>query len=72
MTNIDIVVKAIDVYSSMHPRPAHVTLGQAAEMLGKSRPTVKKWLNEGRLKRNGCGLIPVVEIDRLLEPVSNV
>ena len=67
MTELDIAVKAIEVYASRHPRPSHVTLAQAAEMLELSRPTVKKLIDGGKLKRNGCGLIPTLEIDKLLQ-----
>lgn len=48
------------------PRPAQVNQIQAAEMLGKSRQTVARMIDAGTIKLNGCGLIPITEIDRVL------
>lgn len=59
-------VAAVRIYAESHPRPSHVTIGQAAEMLGISRPTVNRLLKTGALKFNECGRIPVIEIDRVL------
>ena len=48
------------------PRPLHVTQKQAAEILGLSPTTVGKLVNSGKLKLNGCGMIPMSEIDRII------
>lgn len=48
------------------PRPSQVTQEQAAEMLGLSHVTVRKLIRSGKIKLNGCGRIPVSEIDRVL------
>ncbi|MBN8285470.1 helix-turn-helix domain-containing protein [Zoogloea sp.] len=50
------------------PRPPHVTQVQACEMLGMSHPTVRKMIRTGKIKLNDAGLIPIVEIDRVLQP----
>lgn len=50
------------------PRPLHVTQVQACEMLGMSHPTVRKMIRTGKIKLNDAGLIPIVEIDRVLQP----
>lgn len=51
--------------------PPVVRVGQAAEMLGVSVDTVRRWGAEGRLRlarsRAGQRLVPVAEITRLLE-----
>lgn len=65
-TPIDVALRAVEIYAQRHPRPAHVTLTQAAQMLELSRPTVRKLIAAGKLKLNGCGLIPTEQIDRLL------
>lgn len=62
----EIAVKAVQLYAEMHPRPPHVNQSQAAEMLGCSRDTVRAMLRAGTLRLNDCGLIPVVEIDRVI------
>jgi endonuclease III len=48
------------------PRPPHVNKTQAAEMLEMSVPTVTKLINSGSLRLNKCGLIPTVDIDRII------
>ena len=50
------------------PRPPHVNQAQAAEMLDLSPPTVKKLINSGKLRLNDAGLIPMADIDRLIDP----
>lgn len=57
---------AVRHYAESHPRPSHVTIGQAAEMLGLSRPTVGRLIKSGALKFNECGRIPISEVDRAL------
>jgi excisionase family DNA binding protein len=56
--------KAVQRYAETHPRPPHVTQKDAAEMLGLSAPTVKKLINNGKIKLNQAGLIPITEIDK--------
>jgi excisionase family DNA binding protein len=63
---ITIATKAVQLYAESHPRPSHVTQAQAAEMLGLSVPTVRKMIRAGTIRLNGCGLIPVSEIDKAL------
>jgi DNA-binding transcriptional regulator LsrR (DeoR family) len=66
MTDIDTVLKAIQLYAEMRPRPSQVTQTQAAEMLCLSRPTVSRLVKSGQIRLNKCGMIPVTEIDRVL------
>lgn len=47
-------------------RPASVTIAQAAKMLGRSAPTVRKMIRSGVLRLNELGQIPVEAIDRVL------
>ena len=63
---IDMAVRAVAIFAARHPRPAHVTITQAAEMLGRSRPTVRKLLVERKVRLNAVGSIPIEEVDRLL------
>jgi excisionase family DNA binding protein len=63
---LDIAVRAVSIYAGRHPRPSQVTAKQAADMLGLSRPTVRKFMDAGRLKYNHCGLIPIEQVDALL------
>lgn len=65
---LKIALQAVRLYAESHPRPAHVTMVQAAEMLGLSRHTVSKMVHTGKLRLNGCGLIPIAQVDALLEP----
>lgn len=59
-------VRAVQLYAERHPRPVQVTITQAAQMLGLSRPTVRNLMKAGKLSFNGCGLIPIEQVDRLL------
>jgi plasmid maintenance system antidote protein VapI len=63
---LDIAIKAVEIYASTHPRPAHVTQRQAAQMLSVSEPTVRKLIRAGKIRLNQCGLVPITEIDRAL------
>lgn len=65
---LEIAVKAVQIYAETHPRPAHVTQKQAAEMLGMCHVTVRKLVRSGVIKMNSTGQIPVSEIDRVLQP----
>jgi hypothetical protein len=59
-------VRAVQIYAERHPRPLHVNLTQAAQMLELSRATVRKLVQTGKLRMNGCGLIPIDQVDALL------
>ncbi len=59
-------LRANEIFAARHPRPTQVNMTQAAEMLGLSRPTVRNLLKLGKLKLNGCGLIPIEQVDALL------
>lgn len=62
-----IATRAVPLYAETHPRPPQVTQTQAAEMLGTSRPTLSRMVKAGTLRLNKCGLIPITEIDSVLE-----
>jgi DNA-binding transcriptional regulator LsrR (DeoR family) len=63
MNELNIALKAIQTYAELHPRPAHVTQKQAAEMMGLSVPTVRKMVACGTLTLNDCGMIPIHQVD---------
>lgn len=63
----EIAVQAVRLYAETHPRPPHVTQRQAAEMLHVSAPTIAKIIKSGKLRLNGMGLIPIGQVDALLE-----
>lgn len=65
-SDLQVAMRAVELYDQRHPRPRHVTIGQAAEMLELSRPTVRKLMQAGKLRLNSCGLIPIEQVDRLL------
>lgn len=62
-----IVRKVVQEYSTKYPRPPCINQSQAAQMLGVSRPTIRKMLTDGRLSENTLGYIPISQIDALLE-----
>jgi len=66
MSELEIAIKAVEIYAARHPVPSHVNQSQACEMLGLSAPTVRKMVRSGNLKLNKCGLIPVTEIYKSL------
>ena len=66
MSEVEIALKAVQLYAEPHPRPSQVTQDQAAEMAGVSRGTISKMIKSGRLKLNEFGRIPVSEIDRAI------
>ncbi|ANN73262.1 helix-turn-helix domain-containing protein [Bordetella bronchialis] len=68
LANLDVALRAVEIYAQRHPRPSQVTITQAAEMLGLSRPTVRSLMKGGKLSLNGCGRIPIEQVDRLLAP----
>lgn len=61
-----IAAQAVQLYAERHPRPPHVNMTQAAKMLGLSQPTVRNLMHSGKLRYDGCGLIPIEQIDKLL------
>jgi hypothetical protein len=63
---LQIATKAVQLYAEMHPRPVQVNQGQAAQMLGVSRPTVTRLIEVGTLTLNDCGMIPTYQIDLAL------
>jgi hypothetical protein len=54
----------IQLFKDTHPRPTQVNITQAAEMLGKSAPTIRKYIMDGKIKLNDANLIPIAEIDK--------
>lgn len=65
-SDLQVAMRAVELYAQRHPRPVHVNITQAAEMLGLSRPTVRKLMQSGKLRLNSCGLIPIEQVDALL------
>lgn len=63
---LQIALKAVELYAERHPRPPQVTQTQAAEILGLSRPTVSRLVKHGTIKLNSIGMIPISEIDRVI------
>ncbi len=68
---IDSIIKAtveqtIINFRGAYPRPSHVNLKQAAEMLDMSYPSIKKLIDANVLTLNSFGAIPINEIDDLL------
>lgn len=59
-------LKAVQIYAESHPRPVHVNITQAADMLGLSRKTVTNRVKAGEIRINALGLIPIGEIDRVI------
>ncbi|MDE2260386.1 MAG: helix-turn-helix domain-containing protein [Betaproteobacteria bacterium] len=66
MTDLEIALQAVRLYAESHPRPRHVTITQAADMLEVSRPTIRKLIASGKLTLNAVKRIPVGEIDAML------
>lgn len=67
MNELDTAVRAVEIFAARHPRPIHVTQKQAAEMLDKSVPTIRKMIQSGRLKLNAFGMVPIEMIDSALK-----
>ncbi|TGN96100.1 DNA-binding protein [Burkholderia sp. USMB20] len=64
---LNLARRAVQLYAETHPRPAHVTIQQAAEMMGLSRHTVSKMVVVGTLRLNKCGRIPISQVDAALQ-----
>jgi excisionase family DNA binding protein len=60
------LIRAFEFYAARRPRPVQITITQAAQMLGLSRPTVRNLMKAGKLKLNACGQIPIEQVDALL------
>jgi prophage regulatory protein len=63
---LELAFQAVRLYAETHPRPLHVTLGQAAEMLGIPMESLMKMMSGKKLRLNECGLIPIGDIDLVL------
>lgn len=48
-------IRAVEIFAARHPRPSHVTQKQAAEMLGRSEPTIRKMIERRVFRLNACG-----------------
>ena len=68
MTELDVAIKAVQRYAETHPRPVDVTQKQAAQMLKRSEPTIRKMIENGTIKLNADGRIPITEIDQFTQP----
>lgn len=66
MSEVEIALKAVQIYAETHPRPSQVTQDQAAEMVGVSPATISRMVKAGVIKLNKFGRIPVSEIDRAI------
>lgn len=64
------VERGIEKALERRPRPPHVNMTQAAKMLDLSLPTVRKLVHSGKLRFDKCGLIPITQVDALLESDS--
>ncbi|KVN31749.1 hypothetical protein WT11_01255 [Burkholderia stagnalis] len=64
---LNLARRAVQLYAETHPRPLHVTIQQAAEMMGLSRHTVSKMVSMGTLRLNKCGRIPIGQVDAALQ-----
>lgn len=65
---LQMAIRAVQLFEERPPRPPHVTIKQAAEMLGLSRHTVSKMVHAGQFKLNKCGRIPIEQVDAALQP----
>lgn len=63
---LEIAAKAVQLYAETHPRPCHVNMTQAADMLGCGLFKVRSLLRNRTLTLNECGLIPIAQIDRVI------
>lgn len=54
----------IQLFKDTHPRPVHVNMKQAQEMLGMSYPTLRNMIMDGKITLNEAGMIPITEIDK--------
>lgn len=61
------VKKALASIKHTTNRPMSVTISQAAKMIGRSAPTVRKMVRSGTFSLNELGQIPVDQIDRVTQ-----
>lgn len=66
MNELQLAVKAVQMYAESHPRPPHVTQKQAAIMLHISPNTFRKIVARGDIKLNTFGMIAISEVDNAL------
>lgn len=62
----EIIQAAVKAAIVARPLPAHVDLTQAAEMLGVSRNTARKWEREAVIRRNKAGKFATVDLLRVI------
>jgi excisionase family DNA binding protein len=60
-----IAAQAVRLYAETHPRPTQVTQQQAAEMLGVSTRTVRRYIRSGLMKLNRSGYLPIEAVDEM-------
>ncbi|MEI6062606.1 MAG: helix-turn-helix domain-containing protein [Bacteroidota bacterium] len=59
--------QALAQFTASQGRPASVNKSRAAALLGKSKSTVTKMIDQGRIRTTTDGMsIPMTEIDRYL------
>ncbi|MCB4360905.1 helix-turn-helix transcriptional regulator [Quatrionicoccus australiensis] len=63
---LDIAFQAVRLYAETHPRPIHVTQGQAAEMLGITMDALVRKMAAKKIRLNECGMIPMPDIDLII------
>ena len=56
---------AVRLYAESHPRPTHVTYGQAAEMLGCSEMTISRLVKAGTVRPNKLRRLPIEQVHAL-------
>jgi predicted site-specific integrase-resolvase len=56
----------------MNENKNHVTITKAAEMLGKSRKTIHKWIDIGFLEKIVVGLEPRIKISEIERVLKNL
>lgn len=64
--HLQIALAAIQLRDETRLRPSHVTIKQAAEMLGRSQPFISGLVKRGIIKTNELGTIPITEVDRMV------
>jgi excisionase family DNA binding protein len=56
---------AVQLYAESHPRPTHVTYGQAADMLDCSEMTISRLVKAGTLRPNRLRRLPIEQVDAM-------
>jgi Mn-dependent DtxR family transcriptional regulator len=64
---VQVIERAVERAMERHPRPTQVNMKQAAEMLNVSPMTITRMVRAGKLRLNSCGLIPIGQIDAVLD-----